>query len=581
MNSNPPTGAPDSRNLILAIALATAIMFGWQYFYEAPRQRALQQAQKIEATAAHTSAAAAAAPHVQPHEVQVNPGDEVHAARISIVTPRLQGSIALRGGRLDDLILSGYRESTAADAPAVQLLNKSDAEHPYFIETGLLPADAQLRVPDAKAVWKADHDTLTPERPVTLSWDNGSGLTFIKKIAIDDGYLFTVTTTVKNTTSVPVTLYPYGLISRFNAEHHNGNFLSHLLLREDGPIAVSNNILQDDITYGTLHEEGTKKLDTGTGWVGFGDKFWLTAIIPTVEEKFEATFTHVGDAQSKRYQADLRGQKLVVPAKGEIQHEIHLFTGAKEVKLLDRYATADQIPLFDRAVNFGSLYFLTKPMFQLLSYFYGLLGNFGLAILLLTVVIKAALFPLANKSMTAMSHMKMLTPKMQELKERHGQDRMKLHQEMAALYKREKVNPAAGCLPLLIQIPIFLALYRVLSVTIEMRQAPFYGWIHDLSVADPSNLFTAFGLLAWSPPTFLHLGVLPILMCVTMVIQQRYNPKPTDEMQAMMMNYMPYFFLIIFATLPAGLVLYSVWNNILTILQQLYINRGLRKKGLL
>jgi YidC/Oxa1 family membrane protein insertase len=575
MHPNSPAGAPDMRNLLLAIVLATAIMIGWQYFYEAPRQKAAQAAAAI---------AQANAPKAQSPKAEVKIAaaiEEVPAPTIAIKTDRLHGSISLRGARFDDLTLAQYRESLDDNALEVKLLAKQTAERPYFIETGMLPADSSVRVPDSSTIWRADKTTLTSAQPVTLTWDNGAGLKFEKKITVDDAYLFTITTTVINNATAPVTLYPYGLISRHSGDAlETSDFLSDLLIHPDGPIAVINDILQDSATYGALHADGAQKFEAGTGWIGFTDKFWLTALIPTNGEKFDASFAHVGASDSKLYQSDLRGQPLVVPAQERVTHAVKLFAGAKEVNLLDAYAAQHSIPLLDRAVNFGSLYFLAKPIFQLLSYFNSLIGNFGVAIILLTCVIKLLLFPLAHKSMTAMSHMKRLTPHMQELRERHTDDKMKLNQEIMALYKREKVNPAAGCLPLLLQIPVFLALFRVLSVTIEMRQAPFFGWIHDLSIADPSNIFTLFGLIDWAPPGILHLGVWPILMCATMVVQQHFNPKPADEVQAMMMKYMPYFFLIIFAKLPAGLVIYSVVNNILTIIQQLVINMNLKKKGL-
>ena len=575
MQPNSPAGAPDMRNLLLAIAIATAIMVGWQYFYEAPRLKAAQ--------AVASQLAAANAPKSQPvnAEIATAAKTEAPAPTIAIKTDRLHGSISLRGARFDDLTLAHYRETQATDAPEVKLLAKQTSEQPYFIETGMLPADPSVRVPDSNTIWQANHATLTATQPVILTWENGAGLKFEKKIAIDDAYLFTISTTVINHGAAPVTLYPYGLISRHSGTAHaTAHFLNKYLIREDGPIAVINHVLQDDTTYGVLKEEGAQKFESGDGWVGFADKFWLAALIPTAGEKFDTSFAHVGDTNSNIYQADLRGQPISIPAGGSAQQEMKLFAGAKEVNLLDAYGAQYSIPLFDRSVNFGSLYFLTKPIFHVLSYFNSLIGNFGVAIILLTFCIKLLLFPLAHKSMTAMAHMKRLTPHMKDLRERHADDKMTLNKEMMALYKREKVNPAAGCLPLLLQIPVFLSLYRVLSVTIEMRQAPFFGWIHDLSMADPSNIFTLFGLLNWMPPSALHLGVLPILMCATMVIQQRFNPKPADEVQAMMMKYMPFVFLVIFAKLPAGLVIYSVVNNILTIIQQLTINAHLKRKGL-
>ena len=576
MHPNSPAGAPDMRNLLLTIVMATGIMLGWQYFYEAPRLKAAQAAAAIAAANAPKTTLAKA--NVKAAAAKI---EEVAAPTIAIKTDRLHGSISLRGARFDDLTLAKYRESLDKDAPEVKLLAKQTAEQPYFVETGMLPSDPSVRVPDSSTIWHADHTTLTTDQPIILSWDNGAGLKFEKKIAIDDAYMFTITTTVINNAAAPVTFYPYGLISRHSGvAHTTAHFLSKYLIREDGPIAVINHVLQDDTTYGVLKSEGPQKFDAGDGWVGFADKFWLAAIIPPAGEKFDTSFAHVGDAESNIYQADIRGQAITIPAGETSHHEMKLFAGAKEVNLLDAYGAKFTIPLFDRAVNFGSLYFLTKPIFHVLSYFNSLIGNFGVAIILLTFCIKLLLFPLAHKSMTAMSHMKRLTPHMKDLRERHADDKMTLNKEIMELYKREKVNPAAGCLPLLLQIPVFLSLYRVLSVTIEMRQAPFFGWIHDLSIADSSNIFTLFGLIDWAPPGILHLGVLPILMCATMVIQQRFNPKPADEAQAMMMKYMPYFFLVIFAKLPAGLVIYSVVNNMLTIIQQLTINAHLKKKGL-
>ena len=385
---------------------------------------------------------------------------------------------------------------------------------------------------------------------------------------------------MKNSGGSPITLYPYGDIVRAYDDTQR-----HVYFMHEGPLGVYNNVLEDGTSYKKLREDGPQKFDQSQGgWIGITDKYWLTAIIPDQAATFDAGYSHRDPEYGhERYQADLRLNPVTVAAGSQVDSTMHVFAGAKEVKLLDAYRTHLSIPLFDRAVAFGSLYFLTKPIFLVLSYFYGIVGNFGIAILLLVISIKIVLFPLANKSMTSMAQMKLLQPKMAALKERHGHDKLKLNQEIMNLYKVEKVNPMGGCLPMLVQIPIFFALYRVLYTTLEMRHAPFFGWIHDLSAPDPTSIVNLFGLLPFDVshlPHQLHIGVWPLIMCLTMVIQQRLNPKPADETQAMMMKFMPVIFLFMFSGFAVGLVIYYAWNNTLTILQQLYINAQLRKKGL-
>jgi YidC/Oxa1 family membrane protein insertase len=387
-------------------------------------------------------------------------------------------------------------------------------------------------------------------------------------------FMFTVTLKVKNNSGKELTFFPYGLINRTYADTGK-----HMYILHEGPIGVFNNELTE-ISYEDLRDDGATKLEDSKGWLGVSDKYWLSAIVPDKNETFDANFRHIKRNDKDAYQIDMRGEAFTVPSGDDHSVTMRMFAGAKKVQLLDEYSMKYDIPLFDRAVDFGSLYFLTKPFFELLSFFYSHVGNFGIAILLLTCVIKLVMFPLANKSYTSMSQMKLLTPKMQEIREKHADDKMKMNTEIMEMYKREKVNPMSGCLPILIQIPVFFALYKVLFVTIEMRHAPFFGWIHDLSAPDPTNLFTLFGLLQWDVPGFLHLGIWPIIMCVTMVLQQKLNPKPTDEIQAMVIGYMPYVFLFLFASFPAGLVIYWAWNNTLSILQQWIIIRRLEKKGL-
>ena len=564
-----PTTGPDTRNLILAIVIATAAMFAWQHFYERPRaiaakERAADQREiqrKVEVAKAHAPV------------IEKTVASTANSPRVKINSTALHGSIKLTGLRFDDLTLADYHETADRTSPEVKLLDGTSGADTYFAELGILAA-GNTRVPDADTQWRANGTELSEQKPITLTWNNGAGLTFEKKIAVDDHYMFTVTTTVKNDGNSTETLYPYALVSRNYMEESK-----HFAVTHEGPLGVMNNVL-DDVTYKSLREDGAKKYEKSKGWIGMTDKYWLTAVIPAEDMVFDSEFKEFKRDGQNAYQADLRGEAIELAPGKSTSYTMRLFAGAKVVDRLDLYGRELNIPLFDRAVDFGTLYIIAKPIFSLLNYFYGIVGNFGVAILILTVVLKLLLFPLASKSMTSMSRMKLLMPETQAIKEKHGNDKMKMNQEIMALYRREKVSPLGGCLPLLLQIPIFIALYRVLSVTIEMRQAPFFGWVKDLSVTDPSNIFTLLGYAPWNTPSFLHLGVWPIIYCVTMVLQQRLNPKPADPVQAAMMNYMPFFMTFIFMSFPAGLVIYYSWNNTLTIFQQLYINSRLTKKGL-
>ena len=565
---NPFAGA-ELRNLLLALFAATAIMFTWQYFYERPRQIALQEARKV---AAQESIKA----KQEAEKAVVQKANDIAASvpRLRIESDSLHGTLPLVGNRIDDLTLARYRETQAADSPETKLLYPMPNPQGYVLEVGVLPGDGIRRVPTADTRWQANDSALRVGKPLTLTWNNGAGVTFQREITLDEHYMFTIKTTVRNQSGGAVSLYPYGLISR----NFDDN-LKHTYFMHEGPLGVMNDVLHD-ITYKTLREDGEQSFQQAQGWIGLTDKYWLTAVIPAAGETFDATYKHFKRGDRDAYQVDYRGKALEVASGESKEFTVRVFAGAKEVKRLEAYRAEYSVPLFDRAIDFGSLYFLTKPMFLVLNYFNGLVGNFGIAIVMLTLLIKLMMYPLANKSFTSMAQMKLLMPKMQELKERYKDDKMKMHQEVMQMYKREKVNPVSGCLPLLLQIPVFIALYRVLFVTIEMRHAPFYGWIHDLSAADPTSIFNLFGALPYEVPSFLHIGVLPIVMCITMVIQQKLNPKPTDEVQAMVITYMPYMFLVLFATFPAGLVLYWICNNVLSILQQLYIDRKLRRKGL-
>ena len=432
-----------------------------------------------------------------------------------------------------------------------------------------------MPVPGDDTRWTAVNDgALTPTHPVELTWDNGKGLVFTRRIAVDDNYLFTVSQSVANKSGTAVTLYPYGFIWREGQPPVSPSYLLH-----EGPIGVIDGTLKE-IKYSALKGEKPVEESTKGGWLGFTDKYWLTTLIPDQASEVKTAFRFTGTPTLERYQADYLGSAVTVPAGGTAGTADRIFAGAKEVKLLDQYQASLGIPRFDRAIDFGWFYWITKPIFLFLDMLNGVIGNFGIAIMVLTLTIKLIFFPLANRSYRAMSKMKLLQPEIQKLRDKFGEDKAKLNQEVMALYKRVGANPMAGCLPIFIQIPVFFSLYKVLYVTIEMRQAPFYGWIHDLSVPDPTTWLNLFGLIPWDPSTaftlpaigsFLHLvsiGAWPLIMGITMFLQQKLNPAPADPVQAKMMMALPLVFTFMLGQFPAGLVIYWSWNNLLSITQQ-------------
>ncbi len=572
----------DQQNLILAIVLSVLVIVAFQYFYEIPRltqleqQRAAQEAAR-EVVQQAAPAGAAAVPGSPAADVPAPPGAALQPApealgsrraalgksrRIAIESRRLSGSFSLVGARLDDLTLSDYRETPDEDSPRITLLSPVGTAGAYFAEFGMVPADAAVAVPGSDTEWRADRATLAPGAPVTLTWDNGQGLRFSRVIALDEDYMFTITQRVDNTTAYEVTLYPYGLISRTGTPPTLGFYILH-----EGLMGVFDETLQE-ITYDDLQEDGRREVDSTGGWLGITDKYWLAALVPDQSEPFKGRFIHnVRDGDDK-YQVDFQRGPLTVPPGGRVEVTDRLFAGAKEVKAVNRYHEEGGIARFDLAIDWGWYPFLTKPIFYAIDKFNQWIGNFGLAILLLTIIIKMLFFPLANKSYKSMSKMKKLQPKMVELRERHKDDKETLQKEMMNLYKTEQVNPMSGCLPIVIQIPVFFALYKVLFVTIEMRHAPFFGWIQDLSAPDPTSLFNLFGLLPWATPAILILGVWPLAMGLTMLLQMRLNPQPVDPTQAKVMMAMPVVFTFLFARFPAGLVIYWTWNNVLSIAQQ-------------
>jgi len=575
----------DQRNLILAIVLSLGILLTYELFIGGPqRQELLEQSEtaQLEETAQQLDAEI---PTPLPGETTPGAavGDLGDAAgvlsradalalepRIAIDSPTLSGSISLEGGRFDDLILKRYRETIEPDSPQIELLHPIGAAQPYFANFGWSAGTGGPPVPGGDSLWQANGDILGPGSPVTLTWDNGQGLRFERSLALDENYMFTVTQRVLNDGDTDVQLSPYGLISRTGTPEILGFYILH-----EGLIGVLNDTLEE-IDYSDLVDDGPDQFETTSGWLGITDKYWLTALVPDQQRQVQARFLHTAPNGQDKYQSDYLYQTMTIPAGGTAEITSRLFAGAKEANLLDAYRDELGIPLFDRAVDFGWFYFLTKPFFHALHYFAEKLGNFGLSILLLTVLIKLAFFPLANKSYKAMAKMRKVQPEMLELRERYGDDKQKLNQEMMALYKREGANPVSGCLPVVIQIPVFFALYKVLFVTIEMRQAPFYGWIEDLSVRDPTTILNGFGLFPWVVPdlgvfNLLNLGVWPILMGITMMLQHRLNPQPADPVQAKIFFFMPIVFTFLLAQFPAGLVIYWTWNNLLSIMQQAVI----------
>jgi YidC/Oxa1 family membrane protein insertase len=573
---------PDNKNLFLAIVVSLAILIGWQYLVPQPKpvpHPVATTEQTPEQQAAAPTAAAAVAPIAEP---KLTREDALAASpRVAIETPSIKGSINLKGGRIDDLTLQRYHVTVDPNSPAIVLLSPSGGPDTYFADEGWSSTDAAVKLPGDDTVWTASGDKLTLATPVTLSWDNGDGLKFTRTISIDDKYMFTVKQAVNNDRSDPVELAPYARISR--ASIPTTASTSWWGYSYEGPIGAFNDVKTvvkyKDVT--TSQRENT----TG-GWLGFSDKYWLTAVAPADQAlPIKAGFISSASGTKPTYQADYLGSASTVAPGTSVTSSILVFAGPKEVRTLAAYRDKLGLPLFDDAVDFGLFWFFTKPIFYILDYFYGVIGNFGVAILLLTVLMKAAFFPLQTRAVLNMNKMKALQPEIVKLREKFGDDKMRLNQETMALYKRVGANPVAGCLPIALQIPVFFSLYKVLYVSLEMWHAPFFGWVQDLSDHDPTTLFNLFGLLPFTPPPFLDLGSLighvtlptigvwPVIYCISMVLQQRMQPMQVDPVQARMFKFMPFLFTFMMAGFPAGLVIYWSWSNTLTMAQQWLITR--------
>ncbi len=575
----------DNRNLLLAVALSMAVLFGWQFLVvgpemekEAAQQQLLAEQQEKQPTA-DSGTPQATAPADQPGTgaMPTKTGDTATAIadtakRIVIDAPLVSGSFSLQGARIDDVVLTDYRETQEAASENIHFLKKVSSNNPFFAEFGWAVSDTQQPMPGADTLWSASSDVLSPVKPVTLTWDNDHGLVFTRTIAINDDYIITFDDIVTSSLDTALTLFPYGLVRRHGTPPTSGIYILH-----EGALGVFDETLSEE-DYDDIRDAdgGVSKIDPEKpgGWIGFTDKYWLAAVLPDQNRNYSFAFKLLS-GPTDRYQVDFIDKAgMVVAPGGSVSSKSRLFAGAKKVTLLDHYAEEFGIPNFDLAIDFGWFYFLTKPFFYAINWLNGILGNFGLATMAFTVLVKLVFFPLANKSYRSMGKMRLLAPKIQSLRERYGDDRMAMNKEMMALYKAEQVNPAAGCLPVLLQIPVFFALYKVLFVTIEMRHAPFFGWITDLSAPDPTSIFNLFGILPYSTdflPSFLQLGVWPILMGISMFLQMRLNPAPPDPIQAKVFQFMPLFFTFLLATFPAGLVIYWTWNNLLSMAQQWFI----------
>jgi YidC/Oxa1 family membrane protein insertase len=583
----------DQNNFLVAIVLSLAVLLGWQFFVTEPRleeERLRQQAEAAMQDNGSGSAvspvqdapqndlandlAAEIAPQAENGAPQVAnasvPAGLAAAPRLSVETPQLTGSIALMGARFDDLVLKAYGANADEDAPRQILLQSEGQKGHWQARHGFVAApNSPVTLPDEQTIWEQiGGSTLTPNTPVTLRHVTREGIMMTQEISVDENFMFTITQRAQNKSDAAVTLYPFGQITRTGTPQ-----LTDLFILHEGPIGFFGEEGLNEVDYDDLLSDGPVKKTATGGWLGMTDKYWAAALVPPQEAAFTGRFTgRTNGANAPIYRSDflLAGETL---APGQsLSSTSRFFAGAKRVDLIDNYAD-DGVTRFDLLIDWGWFYFLTKPMFTALALFYSLLGNYGVAILLVTILIKLAFFPLANRSYETMAKMKKLQPRMVQIREMYKDDRQAQQQELMKIYREEKLNPLAGCLPILVQIPVFFSIYKVLFVTIDMRHQPFFGWVQDLSAPDPTSLFNLFGLLPYDVPSFLLIGIWPLIMGITMFVQMQMNPPPPDPIQARMFQILPIFFTFILAGFPAGLVIYWAWNNFLSLLQQGYIMR--------
>ena len=554
----------ENRNVIIAVILSTAILIGWSMYFENPDEA---QRKRLELQGKTETQTNIQKPET-PQTAKANPTKGISRSdalketdRVFIENSNLSGSISLRGALIDDIILKNYRETLDKSSKPIVVLSPKKSEDGYFVESGWATTKSDVKVPDNNSVWQIrEGKKLTPASPVTLEWNNREGVVFSKKIEVDDKYLFKITETIRNEKSKTIELFHYSQITK-NTKPNTENFY----ILHEGLIGVVDKNLKEE-TYSTIEKE--KKTYTGkSGWFGITDKYWMSAIIPESGKSFKGEYSFANS-----YKANfIISEPTIANPQKSTSNTLKIFIGAKEVYPIDNYTEKEKIDRFDLSIDWGWFYFITKPLFFVIDYIFKIVGNFGVAIIILTLLVRILFFPLNNYSFKSMAKMKVLQPEMLRIKELYKDDVKRTQQEMMALYKREKVNPLSGCLPILIQIPIFFAVYKMLFVTLEMRHAPFFGWIKDLSAADPTTIFNLFGLIPWNPPSFLMIGVWPILMGITMYFQMKLNPTPPDPIQAKIFAFFPLIMTVMLATFPSGLVVYWTVSNVLTMAQQYYI----------
>ncbi|MEY3809250.1 MAG: hypothetical protein RL306_438 [Pseudomonadota bacterium] len=554
----------ENRNVIIAVILSTAILIGWSMYFENPDEA---QRKRLEIQGKTETQTNIQKPET-PQTTKANPTKAISRGealkegdRVSIENSNLAGSISLRGAIIDDIVLKNYRETLDKNSKPIVVLSPKKSDEGYFVESGWATTKSDIKVPDNNSIWQIkDGKKLTPTTPVTLEWNNREGIIFTKKIEVDNKYLFKITETIRNEKNKTIELFHYSQITK-NTKPTTENFY----ILHEGLIGVVDKNLKEE-TYSTIEKE--KKTYAGkSGWFGITDKYWMSAIIPESGKSFKGEYSFANS-----YKANfIISEPTIANPQKSTSATLKIFIGAKEVYPIDNYTEIEKIDRFDLSIDWGWFYFITKPLFFVIDYIFKIVGNFGLAIIILTLIVRILFFPLNNYSFKSMAKMKVLQPETLRLKELYKDDVKRTQQEMMALYKREKVNPLSGCLPILIQIPIFFAVYKMLFVTLEMRHAPFFGWIKDLSAADPTTIFNLFGLIPWNPPSFLMIGVWPILMGITMYFQMKLNPTPPDPIQAKIFAFFPLIMTVMLATFPSGLVVYWTVSNVLTMAQQYYI----------
>ncbi len=554
----------NQKNLFLAIIISMAIIFGFQLLVPQPERAPVTEDANTQDSVSLDIQSATSAILLDRDQVLEE------TIRVKFDNSKIKGSINLEGGIIDDLVLEEYRETLDPTSDFITYLNPLGSQDAYYLDTGWVSPDSAIELPNNKSVWKADKSSIGMNDPVKLTWQNSQNITFEKIITLDEHYLFSVDQRVINNSGKSFDLYPFGLSKRQGIPEMENFFILH-----EGPLSITDSVLKE-YDYDDLKDKKKIKLNSVGGWIGMTDKYWQTAIISDQNEPIQQTYSYSYVENTDNFQTDLVGTKIVVGEGDNISHNLKLFAGPKIVSVIDQYMDEYGVQEFDRSVDFGWFYFLTKPIFHVLEFIFGYVGNFGWAIIIFTLLMRICFFPLAQQSFKSMAKMKKLGPELQRLKEQYGDDRAGMQKEMMALYKREKANPIAGCLPILLQIPVFFALYKVLFVTIEMRHAPFIGWISDLSAPDPLGLLTLFGFVDWNVPGILQLfniGIWPILMGISMFLQQKLNPAPVDKMQAKIFMFLPIVFTFVLGGFAAGLVIYWTTNNVLSMAQQYVIQR--------